>query len=251
MQNKLNNIYLIYLKTFTKEKTMVFYILSKYLPFQINEYFKKLNLITREECEKTLTPELIEYLIPSSDKKDFYLNFFKRIDGKLSQSEIILYSTFYEMKQDIENFKGTTQSKIKIKQWIIEVFTEYRIPFLICNEIQQLSSLDQIQHKIVGFCNEFTLPENKISYDIFFMTPEGGVAPALIVLYSHIEKIRQNIEIFKQNEKLEVWEKCGRCNKANTICICPPIKDTVSYICSCGRKTTHDSDCPVACYCLQ
>ena len=36
-------------KTVTKEKTMVFYILLKYLPFRIKEYLLRLKLITREE----------------------------------------------------------------------------------------------------------------------------------------------------------------------------------------------------------
>ena len=201
MQNKLNIIYLIYLKTFTKERIMIFNILSEYLPFQIKEYLKPLNLITREEYVKALTQEIIEPLISYSSEKYFVLNFFKRIDGKPSQAEILLYSTLYKMKQDIENFKNIESTiKIKIKQWMIDLFREYEIPFLVCEEIKQLSNLKQVQNKISQICEEFLQPETdmiiKISYKSFFMKPNGGIEPVLIILHSHVNKLEKDIKSF-------------------------------------------------------
>ena len=199
MQNKLNIIYLIYLKTVTKERIMIFDILSEYLPFNIKEYLKTLNLITREEYERLLPKEIIEHLIPYSSEKNFVLNFFKRIDGKLSQAEIILNSTLYVMKKDIENFINI-ESTIKIKQWMIHLFREYEIPFLVCEEIKQLSNLKQVQDKISQICKEFLQPETdikiKISYKSFFMKPNGGVEPVLIILYSYVNKLEQDIKKF-------------------------------------------------------
>ena len=178
---------------------MVFDILSQYLPFQINKYLKPLNLITREECEKALTQEIIEDLIPYSDKKKFVSIFFKRINEKPSQAEILLNSTLYEMNKDIENFKNP-ESTIKIKQWMINLFREYEIPFLVCEELKQLSNLKQVQDKISHICEEFLQPETdikiKISYKSFFMKPNGGVKPVLIILYSYVNKLEQDIKSF-------------------------------------------------------
>jgi hypothetical protein len=178
---------------------MIFDILSEYLPFRIKEYLLRLNLITREEYERLLPEEIIEHLIPYSSEKIFVLNFFKRIDGKPSQAEIILYSTLYEMKKDIENFRNP-ESTIKMKKWMIDLFREYEIPFLVCEEIKQLSNLKQVQDKISEICEEFLQPETdikiKISYKSFFMKPNGGVEPVLIILYSHVNKLEQNIKSF-------------------------------------------------------
>ena len=178
---------------------MVFSILSEYLPFQINKYLKELNLITREEYERLLPEEIIEHLIPYSDKKKFVLNFFKRIDGKPSYAEIILYSTLYEMKKDIENFRNP-ESTVKIKEWMINLFREYEIPFLVYEEIKQLSNLKKVQDKISQICEEFLQPETdmkiKISYKSFFMKPNGGVEPVLIALYSNVNNLEKSIESF-------------------------------------------------------
>ncbi len=178
---------------------MFFNILLKYLPFQINEFLKGLNLKKREEYEKILTQEIIEQLISCSSNKLFVLNFFKRINGMPSQAQIILYSTLYEMKKDIENFRNI-ESTIKIKQWMIDLFREYRIPFLVCEEIKQLSNLNQVQEKISQICEEFLQPETdmkiKISYKSFFMKPNGGVEPVLIILYSYVNKLEQDIKSF-------------------------------------------------------
>ena len=184
---------------------MIFYILSEYLPFQIKEYLKTLNLITREEYEQLLPQEIIEPLIAYSSEKYFVLNFFKRIDGKPSQAEILLYSTLYKMKQDIENFKNI-ESTIKIKQWMIDLFREYEIPFLVCEEIRHLSNLNQVKQRISQICEDFLQPETdmiiKISYKSFFMKPNGGIEPVLIILHSHVNKLEQDIKIFSQNEKI-------------------------------------------------
>lgn len=178
---------------------MFFNILSQYLPFQIKEFLKELNLKKREEYEKILTSEIIEYLIPYSDKKLFILNFFKKVNGMPSQAQIILYSTLHEMKKDIENFRNI-ESKIKIKQWMINLFREYEIPFLVCEEIKQLSNLNQVQEKISQICEEFIQPETdmkiKISYKSFFMKPNGGVEPVLIALYSYVNNLEKSIESF-------------------------------------------------------
>ena len=178
---------------------MIFDILSEYLPFRIKEFLRKLNLITREEYERLLPEEIIEHLIPYSDKKKFVLNFFKRINGKPSQAQIILYSTLYEMKKDIENFRNI-ESTIKIKQWMIDLFREYGIPFLVCEEIKQLSNLNQVQEKISQICEDFLQPETdiriKISYKSFFMKPNGSVEPVLIILYSYVNKLQQDIKSF-------------------------------------------------------
>ena len=178
---------------------MIFNILSEYLPFQIKEYLKPLNLITREEYEQLLPQEIIEPLIPYSSEKYFVLNFFKRIDGKPSQAEILLYSTLYKMKQDIENFKNI-ESTIKIKQWMIDLFREYEIPFLVCEEIKQLSNLKQVQNKISQICEDFLQPETdmiiKISYKSFFMKSNGGIEPVLIILHSHFNKLEKDIKSF-------------------------------------------------------
>jgi hypothetical protein len=178
---------------------MIFDILSKYLPFQIKEFLRKLNLKKREEYEKILTQEIIEQLIPYSSNKLFILNFFKRINGMPSQAQIILYSTLHEMKKDIENFRNI-ESKIKIKQWMIDLFREYGIPFLVCEEIKQLSNLNQVQEKISQICEEFLQPETdmkiKISYKSFFMKPNGGVEPVLIALYSNVNNLEKSIESF-------------------------------------------------------
>jgi hypothetical protein len=178
---------------------MIFDILSEYLPFRIKEFLKKLNLITREEYERLLPEEIIEHLIPYSSEKYFVLNFFKRIDGKPSYAEIILNSTLYEMKKDIENFRNI-ESTIKMKKWMIDLFREYGIPFLVCEEIKQLSNLKQVQNKISQICEEFLQPETdiriKISYKSFFMKPNGGVEPVLIILYSYVNKLEKSIESF-------------------------------------------------------
>jgi hypothetical protein len=178
---------------------MIFDILLQYLPFQIKEYLKNLNLITREEYERLLPEEIIEHLIPYSSEKNFILNFFKRINGKISQAEIILNSTLYEMKEDIENFRNI-ESKIKIKQWMIDLFREYGIPFLVCEEIKQLSNLKQVQDKISEICKEFLQPETdikiKISYKSFFMKPNEEMEPVLIILYSYVNELEKSIESF-------------------------------------------------------
>jgi hypothetical protein len=178
---------------------MIFNILSQYLPFQIKEFLKKLNLKKREEYEKILTKEIIEHLIPFSFEKYFVLNFFKRVNGMPSQAHIILYSTLHNMKTDIENFRNI-ESKIKIKQWMIDLFREYGIPFLVCEEIKQLSNLNQVQEKISQICEEFLQPETamkiKISYKSFFMKPNGGVEPVLIALYSYVSNLEKSIESF-------------------------------------------------------
>ena len=178
---------------------MIFDILSEYLPFRIKEFLRKLNLITREEYERLLPEEIIEQLIPYSDKKSFVLNFFKRINEKPSQAEILLNSTLHEMKKDIENFRNP-ESTVKIKQWMIDLFREYEIPFLVCEEIKQLSNLKQVQNKISQICEEFLQPETdiriKISHKSFFMKPNGGVEPVLIILYSHVNNLEQDIKSF-------------------------------------------------------
>ena len=178
---------------------MFFNILSKYLPFQINEFLKGLNLKKREEYEKILTQEIIEQLIPYSSEKYFVLNFFKRVNGMPSQAQIILYSTLHEMTKDIENFRNI-ESKIKIKQWMINLFREYGIPFLVCEEIKQLSNLNQVQEKISQICEEFLEPETaikiKISYKSFFMKPNGGVEPVVIALYSYVNNLEKSIKSF-------------------------------------------------------
>lgn len=180
---------------------MIFDILSKYLPFQIKEFLRKLNLKKREEYEKILTQEIIEQLIPYSSNKLFILNFFKRINGMPSQAQIILYSTLHEMKKDIENFINIeSKIKIKIKQWMIDLFREYGIPFLVCEEIKQLSNLNQVQEKISQICEDFLQPETdiiiRISYKSFFMKPNGGVEPVLIALYSYVNNLKKSIESF-------------------------------------------------------
>jgi hypothetical protein len=116
-----------------------------------------------------------------------------------SHAQILLYSTLHEMKKDIENFRNI-ESKIKIKQWMIDLFREYGIPFLVCEEIKQLSNLNQVQEKISQICKEFLQPETdiriKISYKSFFMKPNGGVEPVLIILYSYVNKLEKSIESF-------------------------------------------------------
>jgi hypothetical protein len=103
------------------------------------------------------------------------------------------------MKKDIENFRNP-ESTVKIKEWMINLFREYEIPFLVYEEIKQLSNLKKVQDKISQICEEFLQPETdikiKISYKSFFMKPNGGVEPVLIILYSYVNKLEQNIKSF-------------------------------------------------------